>query len=184
MRQPVAGAAEAVRGCEAGLDAGGWLSTKVSVAPGGSTTRCPVATAVAPEGTFTWCPKPPSTELMELTALLAALCVAEVTLAAPLVTATGWPLMLTETSCVVQPDPPFTRLTAAAAPCGIVTPLPASTAFVTEARYCLPAGSLLESTASIILTATDAPAAGACACRACTEIIETRRSVERNRGPK
>src|SRR5882757_3228257 len=91
--------------------------------------------------------------------------------------------MVTETSCVVQPDPLlfFARVTAATAPCGMVTPLPASTALVTEARYCLPAGSLPESTVSIILTATVVPAAGACAWSAGVGAI---RKIERNRGPE
>src|SRR6266567_7190229 len=120
-------------------------------------------------------------------ALLAAPCTPAVTLAGPLATESGWPLMVTDTSCVVQPDPLFASETAATAPCGMVTPFPASTAFVTEARYCLPAGSLLEFTGSASLTTTAAPAAGACALSAGVEGIETRReaarTIEKNRPP-
>ena len=47
----------------------------------------------------------------------------------------------------------------------MVTLLAEVTAVVTEARYCLPAGSLLEFTVSIILIETEVPAAGTCACR-------------------
>ena len=60
-----AGAAEAVMGCAAGAAgaadgcgrrgarvAGGWLSAKFSVIPGGSTTCWPIATAVTPLGAF------------------------------------------------------------------------------------------------------------------------------------
>src|SRR6266851_559814 len=58
-------------------------------------------------------------------------------------------------------------VTVAIDPCGMVTPFPASAGFSTIPRYCLPAGSLLESTASRILTASVVPTAGRfCACPA------------------
>src|SRR6202035_1161761 len=75
------GAAEAVSVCAAGaagaidptvLAAGGWLSTKVSVIPGGRTTRWPTATAATMGGTFFGLPNPPRTEFNGFAALPAA----------------------------------------------------------------------------------------------------------------
>jgi hypothetical protein len=162
-----AGAAEAIACCVtaggagvAGSEDGGWPRTKFNVVPGGKTTRWPVATAETLEGTFFGLPKPPRTDPTALAAPAAALCAALVTLAELLVTAMAWPLITTEESCATQPDPFRASVRVAGAPWAIVTPLPALTGLVTEVRYCLPAGSLAESTASIILTTTVMPATG------------------------
>lgn len=110
------------------------LRTKLKVVPGGKTTRAPVATAATLGGTFLGLPKLLKTELAAFATLPTAFCAVLVTLAELLVTATACPLITTEESCATQTDPLLASVTVAAAPCVIVTPLPALTGWVTELR--------------------------------------------------
>ena len=128
------------------------------MAPGGKITRSPIATDCAVEGIFGFLPKIPP---MALLTVAAAFCAALVTVAELLDTVTVCPSMIRDESCATQFVPFLASVTAAMAPCGMVTLLPALTALETVARYCLPAGSRLESTVSIIRTSTVVPGVGA-----------------------